>query len=241
VSNVSPRDDLALVASVVPEACRENIVIVGSLAAGYHLLGDNVGAQVQTKDVDCMLVPRVEAVRAGGEVARQLLGAGGSAPSSPLDLGRVVAIARLSGLDGPRVWPTAWEEALRACLGASWGSVGQNAGAGLRALLGSQADLDEACLTCNAGLLACDPVTPAQLRRVAERLLQDAIEPLEESARRLHRDRQPLVGELQEERRGLARGDAPAARAPAQGQPASQGPLRRAPGCLERRDPRADT
>ena len=76
MSNVSPREVLARVASVIPAACRENIVIVGSLAAGYHLLGDKAGAQVQTKDVDCMLVPRVEAVRAGGEVARRLLAAG---------------------------------------------------------------------------------------------------------------------------------------------------------------------
>ena len=70
MSNVSPREVLAHVASVIPAACRENIVIVGSLAAGYHLLGDKAGAQVQTKDVDCMLVRGVEAVRAGGEVAR---------------------------------------------------------------------------------------------------------------------------------------------------------------------------
>jgi len=100
------------------------------------------------------------------------------------DLGRVIAIARLSGPDGPQVWPAAWGEALRACVGAAWGSVGQNAGAGLRALLRSEADLDEACLTSNLGLLASDPVTPDQLRRVGERLLVDAIEPTEENARR---------------------------------------------------------
>ena len=299
MSNVSPREVLARVASVIPAACRENIVIVGSLAAGYHLLGDKAGAQVQTKDVDCMLVPRVEAVRAGGEVARQLLAAGwrpkhdgrhgqpgdASTPEASLpavrlhppqstdwflellaahepgdeadkrwtrlqlpsghfglpsyryldvavhhapmtdlglrcarpemlalsnllrnreirpdtmealvqgrrikrsnkDLGRVVSIARLSGPDGAQAWPSAWEQGLRDCLGPSWGAVGQSTGAGLRALLGSEADLDEACLTSNLGLLASDPVTPDQLRRVGERLLADAIEPTEENARR---------------------------------------------------------
>lgn len=100
------------------------------------------------------------------------------------DLGRVVSIARLSGPDGSRTWPPAWEQALRDCLGPLWGAVGRSTGAGLRALLGSEADLDEACLTSNLGLLASDPVTPDQLRRVGQRLLDDAIEPTEESARR---------------------------------------------------------
>jgi hypothetical protein len=92
------------------------------------------------------------------------------------DLGRVVSIARLSGPDGAQAWPPAW--------GPLWGAVGQSTGAGLRALLGSEADLDEACLTSNLGLLASDPVTPDQFRRVSERLLVDSIEPTEENARR---------------------------------------------------------
>ena len=75
----------------------------------------------------------------------------------------------------------------RRC-GIVWALCGEpwaeSTGAGLRALLGSEADLDEACLTSNLGLLASDPVTPDQLRRVGERLLADAIEPTEESARR---------------------------------------------------------
>ncbi len=99
------------------------------------------------------------------------------------DLGRVVAIARLSGAVGLRAWPSTWLDALRACQGASWGRVAAHAGDGLRALLLSETDLDEACLTCNLGLLASDPVTVDQLRRVAERLIADAIDPLEEMAR----------------------------------------------------------
>lgn len=298
MKEISPREVLARLASVIPPGCRENIVIIGSLAAGYHLLGDRAGAQVRTKDVDCLLLPRVEAVRAGGDVARQLLRAGwrpradekhgfpGNAltPDADLpavrlhppdstdwfiellaahepgdesdrrwtrlhlptgdyglpsfrhldlavhgapfslglkcalpemlalsnllrnqvirpdtmealvegrrikrsnkDLGRVVAIARLSDVDEPRRWPTAWAEALRACHGASWGGVAAKAGAGLRALLRSEADLDEACVTSNAGLLASAPASVDQFRRVAERLVLDAIEPLEARARR---------------------------------------------------------
>jgi hypothetical protein len=269
-----------------------------SLAAAYHLLRDHADGQVQTKDVDCVLVPRVEAVRAGGEVARQLLEAGwrprtegkhgrpgnASTPDSALpavrlyppnstdwyvellaahepgdesdkrwtrlqlpdghfglpsfryldvalhdapttalgircarpemlalsnllrnpeirpetmdslvegrrikrsnkDLGRVIAIARLSGPDAPLAWPAVWLKALRECHGGSCNRLAANAGAGLRALLASQADLEEARDTCNAGLLAAAPATLDQLRRAAERLLQDAIEPLEEGGR----------------------------------------------------------
>jgi len=274
------------------------MVIVGSLAAGYHLLGDRAGAQVQTKDVDCLLFPRVEAVRAGGEVARQLLDAGwrpriegkhgrpgdestseDSLPAVRLypphstdwfiellaahepgdesdkrwtrlqlrdghfglpsyryldvathnapiteaglrcarpdllalsnllrnpeirpdlmdalvegrqikrsnkDLGRVVAIARLSHADAPRSWPHRWAEALRTCHSDSWRALAGRAGGGLRALLRTEADLEDARLMCNVGLLASEPVTPEQFRRVAERVIVDAVEPLEQSAR----------------------------------------------------------
>lgn len=295
---MSPREVLALVADAIPAGCRDNIVVVGSLAAGYHLLGDRAGAQVQTKDVDCLLVPRIEAVRAGGEVARQLLETGwwprtegkhgqpgdvltldASLPAVRLyppqstdwyiellaahepgdesdrhwtrlqlpsghfglpsyryldvaihdapvtdvglkcarpdmlalsnllrnpeirpdtmealvegrnikrsnkDLGRVVAIARLSGPDGLRGWLQSWAEALRACHGESWRALAGRAGAGLRALVENEADLEEARLTCNVGLLASDPVSLDQFRRGAERVLLDAVEPLEESSR----------------------------------------------------------
>jgi len=273
-------------------------VIVGSLAAGYHLLGDGKEAQVQTKDIDCLLFPRVEAVRAGGQVAGDLLAArwrprtdgehaqpgdentpDGALPAVRLwppdskewfiellaahdpadsadkrwlrlplpgghfglpsyryldvathgapmtefglrcarpsllalsnllrnpeirpetmdalvegrkirrsnkDLGRVVAIARLSGADGAREWPGVWIEALRACHGDVWRPLAGRTGSGLRALLASASDLEEARVTCNAGLLAREPVTLEQYRREAERVLVDAIEPTEELAR----------------------------------------------------------
>ena len=43
-------------------------------------------------------------------------------------------------------------------------------------------DLEEARVTCNAGLLAREPVSLEQYRREAERVLVDAIEPMEELA-----------------------------------------------------------
>ena len=98
------------------------------------------------------------------------------------DLGRVVAIARLSGADGAREWPGVWVDALRACHGDGWRPLAGRTGSGLRALLASGSDLEEARVTCNAGLLAREPLTLEQYRREAERVLVDAIEPMEELA-----------------------------------------------------------
>jgi hypothetical protein len=98
------------------------------------------------------------------------------------DLGRVLAIARLSEEAAIAAWPAAWEEALKACFHSRWESLGQRAGAGLRALLASDRDMKEAHAACANGLLAAIPVTAEQLRLTGLRLLQDAIEPLEHSA-----------------------------------------------------------
>jgi hypothetical protein len=282
MSTVSPRAVLARVAAAVPQAVLDNIVIVGSLAAGYHLLGESTDAQVQTKDVDCLLLPRVAAASAAAQVAHDLLAAGwrprtegahakpgdeqtpdGALPAVRLwppdstewflellaadghfglpsyryldvathdapmtesglrcarpsllalsnllrnpeirpetmealvegrkmrrsnkDLGRVIAIARLSGADGAREWPGVWTEALRACHGDAWRSLAGRTGSGLRALLASPSDLEEARITSNGGLLAIRPLTFDQYRLEVERVLVDAIEPTEELARR---------------------------------------------------------
>ena len=62
---MSPRRVLEEVASAIPEASRRNVVVIGSLAAGYQLLRDRPTMWHRTKDRDCMLSPRVEAVAAG--------------------------------------------------------------------------------------------------------------------------------------------------------------------------------
>ena len=59
----------------MPASCRRNIVVIGSLAAAYHL-GKDEDVPVRTKDIDCILVPRIEAVRTGKAVADALLAAG---------------------------------------------------------------------------------------------------------------------------------------------------------------------
>lgn len=297
MADVSPRAVLERVAEAVPEDCREHIIVVGSLAAGYQLLSDDGAFQVRTKDVDCVLSPRVEAMDRGREIAERLLGAGwrprtegdhaapGTAqtPTAELpvvrlyppnsrewfiefltvpdekggtdepwvrvelssghfgirsfkfmalvafrpsktsfgihcarvemmalanllehpaiqrtrmsglirdrqikrsnkDLGRVLAMAWLSlerDEDALVAWPNPWEEALRFCFPDSWRHIGEGVGRGLRQLLASPSDLDEAHHTCTHGLLTSFRVTAAQLRIVGQRLLQDAVEPLE--------------------------------------------------------------
>jgi hypothetical protein len=298
MKEVSPRKVLQQVARAVPSDCRKNIIVVGSLAAGYHFFGGSDDRPVRTKDIDCILSPRGEAVVTGGTLARQLLGAGwthrteggfGRPQESPVptdtlsavrlyppgskawflelltlpeseietgknwvpirlndgyfglssfeflsvaafepidtefgiryarpemmalanllshraigpetmstmiedraikrsnkDLGRVLALARLSSDTEIERWPHKWVEALKVCFPTRWRDLAISAGEGLRQLLSSEEDLEEARITCNVGLLAREPVTPDQLRATGERLLQDALEPLAELAK----------------------------------------------------------
>src|ERR1051325_3323118 len=66
---IAPLIVLKQVAEAIPENCRENIIVVGSLAAGYYFFANDPNLQFRTKDVDCVLSPRVEAVSAGQTVA----------------------------------------------------------------------------------------------------------------------------------------------------------------------------
>jgi hypothetical protein len=298
VTLLSPRAVLARVTPHLPEECRANIIVVGSLAAAYQLLGEHPDGMVRTKDIDCLLVPRVEAVRVGTSVADALLAAGwrrrvegrhgqpgtaatpdddlpvirlnppdatdwyiellsvleagdprdrtfdrvvlsdgahyavasfrhldvvahqpiqtpegircarlamlalsnllrnptirpermfvGEAPGprrSNKDLGRVLSAARLVGRDSVEAWPAAWEAALRTYYADQWSGLAARVGNGIRALLASEGDLHEALEISRLGLLAHVPMTPDAFRIVAERLLVDAIEPLEDAAR----------------------------------------------------------
>ena len=72
VKLISPSAVLKQVAAAIPADFRQNIIIVGSLAAGYHFFGDNSKLQVRTKDVDCLLAPRIQAIPAGQAVADRL-------------------------------------------------------------------------------------------------------------------------------------------------------------------------
>lgn len=73
---LSPTKTFQQVSDALPEDCRTNLVVVGSLAAGFHFFGDNPDRAVRTKDVDCILEPFHMAVEAGQKIAAQLLGLG---------------------------------------------------------------------------------------------------------------------------------------------------------------------
>jgi len=294
-NDVSPARILARIAEAIPPPCRPNMVVIGSLAAGYRFFGKDEHLYVRTKDVDSVLRPRNQAVKSGKEVAEQLLQEGwrhreegdharpgnAATPDEKLpavrlvppdggdwfielltepepgagegrrwlrlelstghfglpsftclalttykpqetpfglfcarpemmalanllehprigdelmsgliaerrikrsnkDLGRVLALAHLSGHDAVDTWAVEWEDALRAVFPESWQDLARRVGSGLRALLESDADLEEAAHTCNNGLLAARRVTVEQLRIAGLRLLADAVEPLAE-------------------------------------------------------------
>jgi len=101
------------------------------------------------------------------------------------DLGRVLAIARLSiaqDEDSLLSWPGKWQRAMQARFPNDWRDLARRAGAGLRQLLSRPTDLEEARFTCEFGLLASMPPTIEQLRYTGRRLLADAIEPVEKLA-----------------------------------------------------------
>ena len=298
MSNVSPGMILAKVAESVPHECLPNIIIIGSLAAGYHFFGEDNDLFVRTKDIDGLLRPRNRAVESGQAVAERLLSSGwrpkedgahgkpgtrdtpdallpavrlhppdsdewfielltepeigdsgdrrwlrielstghfglpsftflglttykpaetpfglfcartemmalanmlqhqsvGPEKMSGLiqdreirrankDLGRVLALAWLSGAERFERWPAEWIEALKSRFPKTWRTLAAQAGDGIRALIASPEDLEEATFTCKNGLLASKQVSEVQLRITARRLIQDAIEPLEERAR----------------------------------------------------------
>lgn len=107
----------------------------------------------------------------------------GSIKRSNKDLGRVLAIATLSKLTDFAPWIELWQPALRHCFPTQWREIGSKLGDGLRELLISDSDFEQAYDTCINGLLSSLSTTSDQLRTSADRLLADAIEPLEQIAR----------------------------------------------------------
>jgi hypothetical protein len=75
------RDVLNEVVAALPAEVHPNIIIIGSLAAGYGLFRRDDISTVRTKDVDCVLSPHLSAVEKGKEVAEKLIAAGWSPKS----------------------------------------------------------------------------------------------------------------------------------------------------------------
>ncbi len=302
VDYISPVEALEEIAEAVPADCHDKIVIIGSLAVGYHFFRTQPDMGVRTKDADCLLFPREAAVNAGIAITNKLFDANWrfrpddkwdkpgdlntseqqlpavrlqppghsewfiellTVPESPSDrtlrwmriatrhghfalpsfgfialanydpiktdfglfvarsdmmalanllehpaiapqtmtggfadrtdikrsnkdLGRVLAIARLAiGQDEDTLldWPKEWLAALQDRFPDDFRDLATRVGQGLRALLESEPDLEQALYTCANGLLASNPPTLMQLKIAGERLLQDAVVPLEEAAK----------------------------------------------------------
>lgn len=306
MSQVKAREVLQQVANAVPMECRDNIVIIGSLAAAYAYFGDNDKMVVQTKDIDCLLKPFHIATEKGQAIARRLLDAGWhqrrlgdhQTPGTPQtpndelpairlyppeinpedenawfielltepdssndqgkrwsrmvideghfglpsfrylsitahvphkidqfgiyyarpemmalanllehpeikparmsalfeghkikrsnkDLGRVLSIGYLAeeaGLKDYRQWGYEWKMALQSCFPDEWEKLAKNTGTGLKALLKSNEDMNEAHHTSMYGLLSSCGVSKEDLEEVGDRILGDAVETLEKLA-----------------------------------------------------------
>lgn len=99
------------------------------------------------------------------------------------DLGRVLAITALSKEDAPEQWPGPWAKALQSCFPHRWQSLAATAGDGMRQLLASGEDLQEATYHCANSLLSRRQRTADELRATGQRLLAFAIKPLEQMGR----------------------------------------------------------
>lgn len=300
---LTPGDVLAQIAAALPDDCKQNVIIIGSLAAGYHYFAGDGQRTIRTKDVDCMFSPHAKAAAAAGQVTERLLAAewqprkddkwgepgdastpddklpmirlkppgpdGGAdwflellgAPNeasastktfhrvpttighfaicsfnyltlaewdpietrhgvriarpemmalanmlhhpiigkeliagtetkrSNKDLGRVLALAwltteqdRRNGTAELDSWADRMGDALRARFPSQAKPLALNAGAGIRALMASDGDRDEALFICNKGLLASLEVSRDAFASTGSRFIQQVIEPLEESA-----------------------------------------------------------
>jgi hypothetical protein len=74
-NELTPAQVMEQVAQAIPEACRSNVIIIGSLAAGYPFFGNDRSKAIRTKDVDAMFSPHAMAAGAAREVTETLLAA----------------------------------------------------------------------------------------------------------------------------------------------------------------------
>lgn len=300
---LTPDAVMAQIATALPADWRQDVIVIGSLAAGYHFFAGDGQRSIRTKDVDCMFSPHARAVAAAGEVTERLLAAawqprtegewgkpgdsdtpddrlpmirlkppgaeGGTTwfleilgapehgsgqpkafhrvqtsighfaicsfsflalaewkpiltqhglhiarpemmalanmlhhPSigpelivgttekrSNKDLGRVLALAwltaerdRREGTDELDAWADRMADALRDRLPDRARTLALGAGTGLRELMASNGDRDEALAICNRGLLASMEVGRDAFAAIGRRVIQQVIEPLVDAA-----------------------------------------------------------
>ncbi len=100
---LTPSEVLAQVAEALPVEARGDVIVIGSLAAGYHFFSADGAAPIRTKDVDVLFSPHAKAVAAAVEVTERLLAADWTqrqdakwgAPGGPADIVDVLPMVRL--------------------------------------------------------------------------------------------------------------------------------------------------
>ena len=97
------------------------------------------------------------------------------------DLGRVLALARLSTREETEHWALQWASALRQRFPSEAVALAARAGDGLKALVENPSALEEAVYAVGVGLLAGKGVDAPQMRALAEQLKVDALEKLAEA------------------------------------------------------------
>ena len=98
------------------------------------------------------------------------------------DLGRVLALAYLThekDKDALETWAASWAQVLTDKYPQSADTLMKSVGSGLRELLQSPENLEQAVESCQTGLLAKRRVTVALLQTTGKRVLKTVIEPLE--------------------------------------------------------------
>lgn len=95
------------------------------------------------------------------------------------DLGRVIALAFLTGRNETETWIDEWSEALHICFADLQYELATSLGDGLRELIKSQKPMADAHQTAAVGLLSGMNVTSENMQLTAERLLADVIEPVQ--------------------------------------------------------------
>lgn len=101
--------------------------------------------------------------------------AGRQIKRSNKDLGRVVALGFLTDRqdeDALESWPARWQEALRTMAPEQVDRLFVEVPKGLKALLASPQDIEQALHTVNNGLLTAMPLTPVQFVIALRRLIQ---------------------------------------------------------------------
>jgi hypothetical protein len=101
---------------------------------------------------------------------------------SAKDLGRVLALAWLSGREATEAWLGDWRPALRHCFPKRWRRLAKGAGSGLEELLRNPTALEEARVSADVGLLSGRGVSAENLRAVGRQLVEDVLRPFAATA-----------------------------------------------------------